>query len=92
MEKAGNILAIDDEESFTSFIKLNLQTETRYDVKVTTANSRVEGLKLARTIRPDLILLDIMMPDLSVSRSRCAPLRKKSVNLLREFSDMLTPS
>ena len=61
MEKAGNILAIDDEESFTSFIKLNLQTETRYDVKVTTANSGVEDLKLARTIRPDLILLDIMI-------------------------------
>jgi hypothetical protein len=40
MEKASNILAIDDEESFTSFIKLNLQTETRYDVKVTTTNSR----------------------------------------------------
>jgi DNA-binding response OmpR family regulator len=65
VEKTINILAVDDEESFTFFIKLNLQTETRYDFKVTTANSGAEGLKLARTIRPDLILMDIMMPDMS---------------------------
>ena len=65
MEKTIHILAIDDEESFTFFIKLNLQADIRYDFKVTTANSGEEGLKLARTIRPDLILLDIMMPGMS---------------------------
>ena len=65
MEKTINILAVDDEESFTFFIKLNLQADIRYDFKVTTANSGEEGLKLARTIRPDLILLDIMMPGMS---------------------------
>jgi len=63
--KTINILTVDDEESFTFFIKLNLQNDTRYDFKVTTANNGEEGLKLARTIRPDLILLDIMMPDMS---------------------------
>lgn len=65
MGKTINILTVDDEESFTFFIKLNLQNDTRYDFKVTTANNGEEGLKLARTIRPDLILLDIMMPDMS---------------------------
>ena len=65
MEKTINILAVDDEESFTFFIKLNLQKETSYNFKVTTANSGAEGLKLARAIRPDLILLDIMMPGMS---------------------------
>ena len=65
MEKPIHILAVDDEESFTFFIKLNLQADIRYDFKVTTANSGEEGLKLARTIRPDLILLDIMMPGMS---------------------------
>jgi CheY-like chemotaxis protein len=65
VEKTINILAVDDEESFTFFIKLNLQADIRYDFKVTTANSGEEGLKLARTIRPDLILLDIMMPGMS---------------------------
>mgnify|MGYP000895418576 CR=1 FL=1 len=65
MEKDINILVIDDEESFTFFIKLNLETETSRNFKVTTANSGKEGLKLARTIKPDLILLDIMMPEMS---------------------------
>jgi len=64
MGKPVHILAIDDEESFTFFVKLNLQTETRYNFKVTTANSGEAGLKLAKTTRPDLILLDIMMPDM----------------------------
>jgi CheY-like chemotaxis protein len=65
VEKTINILAVDDEESFTFFIKLNLQKETSYNFKVTTANSGAEGLKLARAVRPDLILLDIMMPGMS---------------------------
>jgi DNA-binding response OmpR family regulator len=60
--KAINILVVDDEESFTFFVKLNLQTKTRHAFKVTTAGSGEEGLKLARAIKPDLILLDIMMP------------------------------
>jgi len=65
LEKIINILAIDDEESLTFFIKLNLETETSRNFKVATANSGKEGLKLAKTIRPDLILLDIMMPEMS---------------------------
>ena len=64
MGKPINILVIDDEESFTFFIKLNLQAETRHDFQVTTANGGEEGLKIAKTLRPDLILLDIMMPDM----------------------------
>ncbi len=60
-----HILAVDDEESLTFFVKLNLQSDKHYNFKVTTANSGEEGLRLAKTIRPDLILLDIMMPDLS---------------------------
>ncbi len=65
MEKPIHILAVDDEESLTFFVKLNLQNEKRYDFKVTTANCGEEGLKLAKSLRPDLVLLDIMMPDMS---------------------------
>jgi CheY-like chemotaxis protein len=65
VEKTINILAVDDEESLTFFIKLNLQNDKSHDFKVTTANCGEEGLRLARTARPDLILLDIMMPDMS---------------------------
>jgi len=65
VEKPVHILAVDDEESFTFFVKLNLETKTNNTFKVTTANSGEECLKLAKTLRPDLILLDIMMPDMS---------------------------
>jgi len=64
MGKPVHILVVDDEESFTFFVKLNLQTNGRHEFKVTTANCGEEGLKLARTQRPDLILLDIMMPEM----------------------------
>jgi len=65
MEKPIHILAVDDEDSFTFFVKLNLQTYKERQFKVTTANSGTEGLKLAKVARPDLILLDVMMPDMS---------------------------
>ncbi len=65
METPIHILAVDDEESFTFFVKLNLQTKTNDRFKVTTANTGEEGLELAKKLRPDLILLDIMMPDIS---------------------------
>jgi len=65
MEKPVHILAVDDEDSFTFFVKLNLQTYKERPFKVTTANSGTEGMKLAKVARPDLILLDVMMPDMS---------------------------
>ena len=65
MAKSIHILTVDDEESLTFFVKLNLQSEKRYDFKVTTANCGEDGLKLAKALRPDLILLDVMMPDMS---------------------------
>jgi DNA-binding response OmpR family regulator len=54
------ILMIDDEEPFSFFVKLNLETDARF--KVTTALRGDEGLKLAKSMKPDLIMLDIMMP------------------------------
>lgn len=60
-----HILVVDDEESFTYFVRLNLETGTSHDFKVSTANRGEEALKTAKTLQPDLILLDIMMPDMS---------------------------
>jgi len=60
MSEPVRILIIDDEDSFTFFVKLNLETDRRF--QVTAANSGEEGLKVARVLKPDLILLDIMMP------------------------------
>ena len=65
MEKPVRILAIDDEESFPFFVSHNLETNTTHNFKIMTANSGKEGLKPARIYKPDLILLDVMMPDMS---------------------------
>jgi len=55
------ILVIDDEEDFTKLIKLNLERTGRYEV--ITENKGLLGLVTAKEFKPDLIFLDIMMPD-----------------------------
>ena len=54
------ILTIDDEEDLTFFIKANLELTGEYEVTV--ARSGKEGIKAAIRSKPDIILLDIMMP------------------------------
>ncbi|MRR15188.1 MAG: response regulator [Deltaproteobacteria bacterium] len=85
MEKPIHVLAVDDEDSFTFFVKLNLQTSKERQFKVTTANSGTEGLKLAKVGRPDLILLDVMMPDMSgaeVAEELLLDARTKSIPII----------
>lgn len=55
------ILIIDDEEQFGKLLKLNLEATTEY--AGLTATTGEEGLRLVREHKPDLVLLDIMMPD-----------------------------
>jgi CheY-like chemotaxis protein len=62
MIQKKTILLIDDEEDFCHFIKLNLEYTGKY--KVLLAHNGEEGLNMARTFRPDLILLDLYMPGL----------------------------
>ncbi len=52
------ILIIDDETLLSNAITRAL----RDDYQVTTANSGIEGLKKAREIKPDLVILDVLMP------------------------------
>lgn len=54
------ILIIDDEEDFCELVRKNLELSSNF--KVDTAISGKEGIKLAKAIKPDLILLDILMP------------------------------
>jgi CheY-like chemotaxis protein len=54
------ILLIDDEDDFCFFAKLNLEKTDRY--RVFTSNNGKEGIGLAKQYKPDLIILDIMMP------------------------------
>lgn len=57
------ILLIDDEEDFCFLVKLNLEKTGKYDVLTTT--SGYKGLVLAANEEPDMILLDIIMPEIS---------------------------
>jgi CheY-like chemotaxis protein len=58
----SKILVIDDESSFTHIVKLFFEDTGRYEVKE--VNKGTDGLTAAQQFRPDLILLDIYMPDL----------------------------
>jgi len=56
------ILIIDDEDDIREVAALSL--ECAGDYEVTTATGGLSGLRTARDLRPDLILLDVMMPEL----------------------------
>ncbi len=55
------ILVIEDEERMARFVRLNLEQD---GFQVSEALTGREGLDKLRTFMPDLILLDIMLPDL----------------------------
>ena len=55
------ILIIDDESDILEFLKYNLKKEG-YDIY--TVSNGVEGLIVAMEIIPDLIILDVMMPEM----------------------------
>ncbi|MBD2564962.1 MULTISPECIES: response regulator [Nostoc] len=56
------ILLIDDEDGARRIIQFSLEAAAGWEVL--TAASGAEGLSIAATELPDLILLDVMMPDL----------------------------
>lgn len=58
----GKILIVEDEEPIRELIKLAL--ESAGFSSVYTAADGIEGLKLAQKRQPDLILLDLMLPEL----------------------------
>ncbi|HFB66064.1 MAG TPA: response regulator [Aeromonadales bacterium] len=57
------ILVVDDEVVLTKMVKLNLERTGNYTVM--TVNKGSEALSAAREFNPDLIFMDVMMPDMS---------------------------
>jgi two-component system, OmpR family, alkaline phosphatase synthesis response regulator PhoP len=58
---SGRILVIDDEAAIVELVSAYLRRES-YDVF--TASDGVSGLKMAQAVKPDLVVLDVMLPGL----------------------------
>jgi len=70
------ILAIDDDTAMTELLALLLQSS---EFEITTVNSGKEGIDLVRKTKPNIILLDLMMPDMD---------GWETCKRIREFSDI----
>ncbi|HHO68785.1 MAG TPA: response regulator [Gammaproteobacteria bacterium] len=60
------VLVVDDESGITRMIKLNL--EKTGDYEVWTVNEGCRAIEAARLFKPDIIFLDVMLPDLQGDR------------------------
>ncbi|MCX7008387.1 MAG: response regulator [Kiritimatiellaeota bacterium] len=60
--KTKKILIVDDEAAFTRMMKLVLEKTGRYEVIY--ENKASQAVTTARACLPDLILLDVVMPDM----------------------------
>jgi len=60
--KAVHVLVVDDERANRDLLVSVLEPA---GFTVTTARGGQEGIQLAKNIRPDLVLLDLMMPDVT---------------------------
>ena len=70
------ILVVDDEDLLVKGIRFNLQND---GYEVITGSNGLEAVELARNQQPDLIILDVMMPEMD-GLTACAN--------IREFSDV----
>ena len=62
MTKNVKVLVVDDEVDFCYFVKKNLMHDGLFDV-ITATNGK-DGIELAESELPDIILLDLVMPDM----------------------------
>jgi len=69
------ILLVDDESDIIDLIKYNLEKE---GYLVATASNGIECLQVADSFLPDLILLDVMMPEMDGIEA-CVELRKNKL-------------
>lgn len=55
------ILAVDDERHIVRLVQINLE---KHGYEVVTASNGREAIETAREARPDLIVMDVMMPEM----------------------------
>lgn len=75
-EKSMRVLVVDDEARMIDFIRMNLELE---GFRVLAAYNGLEALDQVRKHNPDLIILDIMMPQIDGF---------EALRMLREFSSI----
>ena len=68
------ILVVDDEELLVKGIRFNLQSE---GYEIITGYTGLEALKAAQSEKPDLIILDVMMPEMD-GMTACQKIREFS--------------
>ena len=68
------ILVVDDEELLVKGIRFNLQNEV---YEVLTGSNGLEAVQIAQTKQPDLIVLDVMMPEMD-GLTACSKIREFS--------------
>jgi len=56
------ILLVDDEESITGLLQLNLEKTGEYSVRAENDSDKV--LSAIREFQPDLVVMDVMMPEM----------------------------
>lgn len=56
------VLIIDDEETIQTVVQFGIRMTAGWEVL--TAGSGMQGIQTAQTEKPDVILLDVMMPDM----------------------------
>jgi len=62
MDRKKRILLVDDEATITRTLKLYLEATGAYEVRA--ENQGAAAIQTARAFKPDLILLDVVMPDI----------------------------
>lgn len=73
-EKTASILVVDDERPFRESLQFSLE---RQGYHVVTASDGPSGLRLARSEKPDLVILDVMLPGMDGFKV-CQALRRDS--------------
>lgn len=68
------ILLVDDEKRITEVLEAYLERE---GYKIYTADNGIDALKKVKTLNPDLMILDLMLPDIS-GEEVCRLVRKES--------------
>ena len=61
MNTKANIIIIEDEKNICNFIETVLSPQ---GYQVTCANTGTDGLKLIESLKPDVVLLDLGLPDM----------------------------